>query len=88
MWDIRDKRFSDALLTALREDRHLTVGDNEPYRGGLCGDTIDVHGTQHGLANALLEIRHDLIDDEAGICDWVDRLARLLPGINVAAVVA
>ena len=81
LWDVRDKRFSDVLMAALREDRHLVVGDNEPYRGGLCGDTIDEHGTRRGLASALLEIRHDLIDDEPGISDWVDRLARLLPEI-------
>ena len=82
LWDERDKRFCDALLTALRRDPHLTVGDNEPYRGGLSGDTIDKHGTRRGLASALLEIRQDLIGHEDGIVEWSDLLASLLPEIN------
>ena len=82
LWDERDKRFCDALLAALRRDPHLTVGDNEPYRGGLSGDTIDKHGTRRGLASALLEIRQDLIGHEDGIAEWSDLLARLLPEIN------
>ncbi|MGI9463916.1 MAG: N-formylglutamate amidohydrolase [Aestuariivirgaceae bacterium] len=81
LWDERDRRFCEALVAGLRQDPHLKVGDNEPYRGGLCGDTVDVHGTGRGLASALLEIRQDLIDDEAGVAEWVDRLAGLLPGI-------
>ena len=37
------------------------VGDNEPYDGALAGDTIDEIATARGLANALIEIRQDLI---------------------------
>ena len=42
------------------------VGDNEPYDGALAGDTIDAIATSRGLANALIEIRQDLIADKAG----------------------
>ena len=79
--DAHDKRFTDLMIAALRLDPHLVVGDNEPYRGGLAGDTIDVHGTRCGLASALLEIRQDLISDETGIEEWSDRLVRILPDI-------
>ena len=56
----------------------LVVGDNEPYDGALAGDTIDRHATRRGLANALIEIRQDLIASEAGAEEWAERFARLL----------
>jgi predicted N-formylglutamate amidohydrolase len=79
LWDPRDKRFCEAMIAALRRDPHMVVGDNEPYRGGLAGDTIDVHGTRRGLASALLEIRQDLIAHEAGVAEWTELLAGILP---------
>jgi predicted N-formylglutamate amidohydrolase len=54
------------------------IGDNEPYDGALAGDTVDRHATIRGLANALIEIRQDLISSEAGAEEWADRFARLL----------
>lgn len=81
LWDKRDRRFSEAMITALSADPHLVVGDNEPYRGGLPGDTIDVHGTRRGVTSTLLEVRQDLIGDDAGIAEWCGRLAEILPGI-------
>ena len=57
------------------------IGDNEPYDGGLIGDTIDAIATARGLANALIEVRQDLIADPAGVEAWADRLARLLKPI-------
>lgn len=82
-----DGRLAAPLLAGLRRDRGLVIGDNEPYSGGLDGDTLDVHATGRGLANALVEIRQDLIADEAGAGDWTERLAGLLPEI-LAAVAA
>jgi predicted N-formylglutamate amidohydrolase len=57
------------------------IGDNEPYIGRAEGDTLDVHATGRGLADALIEIRQDLISDAAGVAEWADRLAALLPDI-------
>ncbi|MFD0934336.1 N-formylglutamate amidohydrolase [Methylobacterium trifolii] len=75
----RDERLSAPLIAGLRDDpAGLTVGDNEPYGGGLPGDTIDRHATMRGLANALVEIRQDLIAGEAGQAEWAARFARLL----------
>jgi predicted N-formylglutamate amidohydrolase len=85
-WDIgvlwvEDDRFAAPLLAALAQDPQLVVGDNEPYSGGLSGDTMDRHATAKGLPDALIEIRQDLIADQAGIDEWVDRLAGLLPPV-------
>ena len=75
----RDERLSAPLIAGLRADpAGLTVGDNEPYGGGLPGDTIDRHATARGLANALVEIRQDLIAEKAGQEAWARRFAGLL----------
>jgi len=85
LWDI-DSRLPAPLLQALAlEDdlapAHETVGDNEPYDGALEGDTIDDIATARGLANALIEVRQDLIATEPGALAWAERLARLLKPI-------
>jgi predicted N-formylglutamate amidohydrolase len=60
----------------------LVVGDNEPYDGALRGDTMYRHAIVNGYAHALIEIRQDLIADEAGAQGWADRLAPMLEEIN------
>jgi len=77
----KDARFAAPLLAALAADPQLVVGDNEPYSGGLDGDTMHRHATTKGLTDALIEIRQDLIADAAGIDEWVERLAGVLPGV-------
>ena len=77
LWDA-DDRFAKPLLDGLRAEAGLVVGDNEPYDGALAGDTIDRHATVRGLANALIEIRQDLIAGEEGAEAWAERFARLL----------
>lgn len=78
LWD-RDDRLSVPLIAGLRADpADLVVGDNQPYGGGLPGDTIDRHALARGLRNALVEIRQDLIAGEDGQIAWADRFARLL----------
>ncbi len=78
LWD-RDPRLAQPLLSALRAEGDLEVGDNEPYSGALHGDCMWRHGTRRGLAHAILEVRQDLVAAEAGVADWVERLARILP---------
>ncbi|WP_026597066.1 N-formylglutamate amidohydrolase [Methylobacterium sp. 77] len=78
LWD-GDDRMSAPLIAGLRADpAGLTVGDNEPYGGGLPGDTIDRHAIARGLPNALVEIRQDLIALEPGQIEWAARFAKLL----------
>ncbi len=82
-WDIGvlwDKEgLSQLLIAALQAEGDLVVGDNEPYSGGLPGDTIDRHATRRGLPETLIEVRQDLIADRAAARDWGLRLARLVP---------
>jgi predicted N-formylglutamate amidohydrolase len=77
LWDA-DDRFARPLLDGLAAEPGLTVGDNEPYDGALTGDTVDRHATARGLANALIEIRQDLIATDEGAEEWAERFARLL----------
>ncbi len=35
-----------------------------------------------GLAHALIEVRQDLIADDAGVAEWEERLAPVLDAIN------
>jgi predicted N-formylglutamate amidohydrolase len=80
LWDM-DPRLPEPLLRALAGEADLgpaTVGDNEPYDGALEGDVIDDIATARGLANALIEVRQDLIATREDAEAWADRLARLL----------
>ncbi|MDV6225920.1 N-formylglutamate amidohydrolase [Nitratireductor aquimarinus] len=81
LWD-RDDRATIPLMEALKAGGDLTVGDNEPYDGAYPGDTMHRHATERGFAHALIEIRQDLIGDEAGANAWAERLAPLLLEIN------
>jgi predicted N-formylglutamate amidohydrolase len=79
----RDTILPPLLLTALRREGDLVVGDNEPYAVSDTTDhTIPVHGEARGLINTGIEIRQDLIADQAGQQQWAERLARLLGGIE------
>jgi predicted N-formylglutamate amidohydrolase len=81
LWDM-DPRFAVPLIEALRADGDLIVGDNEPYSGALANDTMYRHATRRGLAHGLIEIRQDLIANDAGIEAWVARLAPILERLN------
>jgi len=76
----RDPRLATKLIGLLRREPGLVVGDNEPYSVSDASDyTIPVHGEQRDLLHVAIEIRQDLIADEAGPRRWADLLARLLP---------
>jgi predicted N-formylglutamate amidohydrolase len=75
----RDRRLADALLQALRADPDLVVGDNEPYSVSDSTDyAIPVYGEQRGLLHVGIELRQDLVADEAGQVEWAGRLAQAL----------
>jgi predicted N-formylglutamate amidohydrolase len=74
----RDTKLPPLLLKLLRNEADLVVGDNEPYAVSDETDyTIPVHGEACGLMNSGIEIRQDLIADQAGQRQWADRLARI-----------
>jgi predicted N-formylglutamate amidohydrolase len=80
----RDRTLPPLLLKALRGEADLVVGDNEPYAVSDETDyTVPVHGEMRGLLNTGIEIRQDLISDQAGEKDWADRLARILGEIEI-----
>jgi predicted N-formylglutamate amidohydrolase len=79
----RGRNLPPLLLKALRAEGDLVVGDNEPYAVSDTTDyTIPVHAEARGLINSGIEIRQDLIADQAGQQQWADRLARILREIE------
>ncbi len=76
----RDERLAKALLRVLGRDRALVVGDNNPYSVSVDTDyTIPVHAEARGLLHVGIELRQDLVADEAGQEQWAVRLANALP---------
>lgn len=55
----------------------LITGDNEPYSGKLLNATLNRHAEANGIPSIAIEIRNDLIRDEAGADRWTDILAQL-----------
>jgi predicted N-formylglutamate amidohydrolase len=79
----RDTHLPPRLLKLLRSEADLVVGDNEPYAVSDETDyTIPVHGEMRGLMNTGIEIRQDLISDQAGEKSWAGRLARIFAEIE------
>jgi predicted N-formylglutamate amidohydrolase len=76
-----DDRLSIPMLTRLRQEPDLCVGENEPYGGHLPGDAVDRHALQHNRANILIELRNDLIRSEGQQKGWAERLAPMLAGV-------
>ena len=77
-----DGRIALPLLAALRARDGLRVGDNEPYNGASPhGYTMPTHAARHGRANVQIEVRQDLLADEAGIERWSALLAETLGGV-------
>lgn len=76
----RDARLAHLLAAALDAEAGLVIGDNEPYNVSDETDfTIPEYGEKRGIPHVEIEIRQDLIADEAGQQAWASRLARLLP---------
>jgi predicted N-formylglutamate amidohydrolase len=87
LWD-SDPRLPAPLIRALGSEPDIgpqAVGDNEPYEGALPGDTINAVATARGLANALIELRQDLIGERAAAEAWADRLARIVAPLAAPA---
>jgi predicted N-formylglutamate amidohydrolase len=73
-----DGRFGLALLEAMAEGGAATA-DNQPY--AMTDDTdytLPIHGEQRGLLHVGLELRQDLVEDEAGQLLWAEKVATAL----------
>jgi predicted N-formylglutamate amidohydrolase len=83
----RDTHLPPLLLRLFRAEADLVVGDNEPYAVSDESDyTIPIHGEARGLMNSGIEIRQDLIADQAGQQQWADRLARIFSEVEATLV--
>lgn len=62
-----DKRLAASMLAVAERTKRYDVRRNEPY-GPADGvtHTLIEHGVKNGLLNVMIEIRNDLIQDEAG----------------------
>jgi len=75
----RDRRFAGLVLDSLRGEAGLVIGDNEPYFVSDETDyTVPRHGEARGLPHVEIEIRQDLITDDAGQDEWAGRICRAL----------
>jgi predicted N-formylglutamate amidohydrolase len=91
LWD-EDGRIASPLLAALRAELDpALVGDNLPYSAREpVGYTQRFHAFERGRPHVAIELRQDLIHEDAGANLWAERLARLLkpilatPGLHVA----
>ncbi|MHB1217329.1 MAG: N-formylglutamate amidohydrolase [Alphaproteobacteria bacterium] len=81
LWN-RDPRVPRPLIAGLARMPGVVVGDNEPYSGqDEYGYTIESHGAKRGLPHVLIEVRDDLIRDEAGVSRWAGILGDALAPI-------
>ena len=71
-----DVRMAAVMLDLLRAERGLIVGENEPYALTDDSDYSEpAHAKGRGLVHVEVEIRQDLIADEAGQVEWASRFA-------------
>ena len=71
----RDRRFAGLVLDMLRREGGLSIADNEPYFVSDETDyTIPIHGEARGLPHVEIEIRQDLVSDDAGQAEWAQRI--------------
>lgn len=68
-----DERAAPVAIEALRS-RGLNVGDQLPYSGRLLNATMNRHAEAHGRRYLGVELRQDLILDEAGQRAFADHL--------------
>lgn len=90
-WEIgilynRDERAARIGIPLLAE-AGCVVGDNEPYSGKTLNATMNRHAEGNGWPYLGIEIRQDLIGDEAGQARWAElvadvarKVAAALPG--------
>ncbi|MDB2487708.1 N-formylglutamate amidohydrolase [Alphaproteobacteria bacterium] len=77
LWD-QDARLRDVMIDYMARQTDIHFGDNAPYSGQLKNDCLYRHGTQKGLPHALIELRQDLIGDEAGYAFWVAHMVEIM----------
>jgi predicted N-formylglutamate amidohydrolase len=72
------------LLELLRREEGLVVGDNEPYAMDGSDYTAPRHAWARGADVVEIEVRQDLIADDAGAQAVAELFGRLLPAVHAA----
>jgi predicted N-formylglutamate amidohydrolase len=81
LWN-RDPRLPVPLMARLMREPGLVVGDNEPYSGkDEHGYSVIAHAETQGLPHGLIEMRQDLIGDDAGVARWAETLIWVLKDV-------
>jgi predicted N-formylglutamate amidohydrolase len=78
-----DERASRLAIPLLAE-AGLVVGDQQPYSGKLLNATMSRHAEAHGRNYFGLEVRQDLIGDEAGQMRWAEIVADVANRVALA----
>ena len=78
-----DDRLAAAAIAAL-EAEGMVVGDQQPYSGKLLNATMNRHAEAHGRHYFGLEVRQDLIGDEAGQGRWAGIVADVASRVALA----
>jgi predicted N-formylglutamate amidohydrolase len=77
-WDIgvlyNEYEIASHLMIAELQACGLNVGDQQPYSGKLLNATMNTHAEANGIPYAGIEMRQDLVSDNAGI----DRFVQIL----------
>lgn len=84
LWNHYDK-LAHKVADALEARGDVVVGRNVPYSGKILNYTMDRHAEAHGIPYVTLEIRQDLIEDEAGVAEWTGTLSEILLPILAAS---
>jgi predicted N-formylglutamate amidohydrolase len=77
----RDERAAKIALPLL-EQAGIVAGDNLPYSGKMLNATMNRHGETNGIPYLGIEVRQDLISEEAGVARWSARLAPIILGVR------
>lgn len=80
LWDA-DRVTAEIFINDFRQAGYH-VGDNEPYSGKALQDfTIDQHAEKIGIPHIGIEIRQDLIDDEAGVAKISELMSHIVDSL-------
>ena len=76
-----ENAFAGRLAAILAAEEGVDCRINAPYApdDGVT-HTLKRHGAARGIPHAMIEVRNDLLEDEAGRALWAQRLARALRG--------
>ena len=72
------------LAIPLLEAEGLCVGDQQPYSGKVLNATMNRHAEADGRPYLGLELRQDLVADDAAQREWATRLTRIANQVALA----